>query len=380
MGTAVLDFGAFPGASDATFVLTGQAGIGANDTVQAWIQPQLVSADHSSDEALANPPRIYAGNIVPGVGFTIYGTNDDQVDGIEGAPGIANNGSAGPGRFSANVGNNRTYGKWNVAWTWANTTLTFAPTSLPSLLAWYKADAGVFSDAGVTPAVDGATVQQWNDQSGNGLNLSQATAGNRPTFNTGSFNALKGITFTPAATSWLSNAGAAFVGLRQFSVWMAMNLIAPGGANGVRYITYSGAVANQDFNNLNDFIFIIQGGVATQFDSYSPPTTGFSTGRSPTTWTTGAPGHVIGTNLSGPGQAINTAYIDGVAGTPVPLIGGSPTLGNAGSGFIVGAQPGGGAGTYANMVAAEIIVTSTALSPNDIANIQTYLKGRWGTT
>jgi hypothetical protein len=33
---------------------------------------------------------------------------------------------------------------------------------------WYKADAGVYKDAGVTPCSDGDTVRQWNDQSGNG--------------------------------------------------------------------------------------------------------------------------------------------------------------------------------------------------------------------
>ena len=45
---------------------------------------------------------------------------------------------------------------------------------------WLRADAGVFSDAGVTPAVTSNNVQQWNDQSGNTKNASQATVGNRP--------------------------------------------------------------------------------------------------------------------------------------------------------------------------------------------------------
>lgn len=58
------------------------------------------------------------------------------------------------------------------------------PSSVSGLTLWLKADAGVYSDAGVTPATDGNTVQQWNDQSGGGFNFTQATAGNRPTFKT----------------------------------------------------------------------------------------------------------------------------------------------------------------------------------------------------
>lgn len=52
----------------------------------------------------------------------------------------------------------------------------------------------MYSDAGVTPAVAGGSVQQWNDQSGSGNNVSQATASNRPKYNTSpdrcTFNAI----------------------------------------------------------------------------------------------------------------------------------------------------------------------------------------------
>lgn len=51
-----------------------------------------------------------------------------------------------------------------------------------SPLALWDAGSGVYSDAGTTPAADGALVQQWNDQSGNGYHMSQATSGDRPVF------------------------------------------------------------------------------------------------------------------------------------------------------------------------------------------------------
>ncbi|MCB0554124.1 MAG: hypothetical protein KDD02_11275, partial [Phaeodactylibacter sp.] len=50
---------------------------------------------------------------------------------------------------------------------------------------WSRADIDAFTDAGSTPATDGASVQQWNDISGNDLHTAQATAGQQPTYRTG---------------------------------------------------------------------------------------------------------------------------------------------------------------------------------------------------
>ncbi len=89
-GTAVasLDFGAFPGAPDTSLTITGLPGILATSTVDAWIVAKA-TVDHSVDEHWVDPPIITAGNIVPGVGFTIYGITRD---------------------------NNRSYGLWSVGW------------------------------------------------------------------------------------------------------------------------------------------------------------------------------------------------------------------------------------------------------------------------
>jgi hypothetical protein len=93
-GVGMVDFGAAPGASDAQLVITGQTGITAGATVDAWLVA-VATADHSIDEHWLDPPRIVAGNIVPGVGFTIYAVNED-------------------------IGDVLTYGKWSVAWQWIN--------------------------------------------------------------------------------------------------------------------------------------------------------------------------------------------------------------------------------------------------------------------
>lgn len=62
---------------------------------------------------------------------------------------------------------------------------SFTPASLSPLL-WLRASAGVYSDAGVTPVVDGDPVYQWSDQSGNGNDLSQPTLSSRPAWTAGS--------------------------------------------------------------------------------------------------------------------------------------------------------------------------------------------------
>lgn len=88
-GIATLDFGAFPGASDATVAVTGQAGIVAGSLIEAWIRPEA-TADHSVDEHRVEEIQVVADTIVAGTGFTIFGRTR----------------------------NYRLYGAWSVAWAW----------------------------------------------------------------------------------------------------------------------------------------------------------------------------------------------------------------------------------------------------------------------
>lgn len=57
------------------------------------------------------------------------------------------------------------------------------PLSIGGCRVWYKADAGVYQDAGSTLCTaTGQNVEQWNDQSGNGANASQSSGGSIPTY------------------------------------------------------------------------------------------------------------------------------------------------------------------------------------------------------
>ena len=74
-GTATMDFGSSTTLRyEAEVAITGQAGIVAGSLVEAWVRVESAgSADHSMDEHRIENLKITAGNIVPGVGFTIYG-------------------------------------------------------------------------------------------------------------------------------------------------------------------------------------------------------------------------------------------------------------------------------------------------------------------
>lgn len=89
-GTTTLTFGAFPGASDASVDVIGQAGIVSGSLVEAWLRLEA-TADHSADEHWIENLKVSAGNIVAATGFTIYGVTLD---------------------------NTLRYGAWTVAWVW----------------------------------------------------------------------------------------------------------------------------------------------------------------------------------------------------------------------------------------------------------------------
>lgn len=88
-GTAEIDFGA--GKTDAKVVITGQTGILATSNLGVHIRV-AATTNNTADNHWVEPLTIVAGNIVPGVGFTIYG----------------------------NCHQNRAHGKYNVSWNWSN--------------------------------------------------------------------------------------------------------------------------------------------------------------------------------------------------------------------------------------------------------------------
>lgn len=111
-GTSILDFGPFPGKSDAEVIVTGQSEILASSLVEAWIMPSDTQ-DHSADEHMVESIKVFAGNIVPGSGFTIYGFNTSEINEPVSPP----KGIVGGGGLRGGLGT-RIYGKFMIAWAW----------------------------------------------------------------------------------------------------------------------------------------------------------------------------------------------------------------------------------------------------------------------
>jgi hypothetical protein len=107
-GTADLDFGVFPGKSDTSVAVTGQAGIVSGSLVEAWIRP-VDTADHLADEHMVETLKVLAGNIIAGTGFTIYGFNSSEINEPTSEP-LAQFGRGGQGTLL--------YGVFKVSWVW----------------------------------------------------------------------------------------------------------------------------------------------------------------------------------------------------------------------------------------------------------------------
>ena len=128
-GTAELDFGAFPGSAHATVAVTGQAGIVSGSLVEAWLRP-AATADHTADEHMVEPLKVFAADIVAGTGFTIHGFNTNQLHeplvppgGLRsghGASTTAGQNFKGAGDQMPSVGGKcpMPYGRFTVAWVW----------------------------------------------------------------------------------------------------------------------------------------------------------------------------------------------------------------------------------------------------------------------
>jgi hypothetical protein len=129
-GTTTVNFGTFPGSSDTSTTVTGQATIASGSFVEAWITP-TATADHTADEHWVETIKVVAGNVVAGTGFTIYARNDNHLTEPVTLPVGANSvvtstGSTAIAVKNAQPGNvaygggrgTMLYGLFTVSWVW----------------------------------------------------------------------------------------------------------------------------------------------------------------------------------------------------------------------------------------------------------------------
>jgi hypothetical protein len=197
-----LDLNGTPGDGKARQVLTGltpgqsytlrynYASTAHNYTVNFDVQ--VLNADRS----LILASQSHSTNSLPGIG----GWQQAQFTFVAPADGIAqvifsNNETDNNLYYGALIDNVQVWGQVGAAGTEINVcnntvilprTLDIAPGGVADGLEfWVRADMEIYSDAGSTAAVDGTSVQQWNDLAGNDLDLTQTTAGQKPTYRAG---------------------------------------------------------------------------------------------------------------------------------------------------------------------------------------------------
>lgn len=95
-GSALLDFGAYPGASEATLDVAAQAGFIATSSLEVWLAPKA-TVEHSVDEHMLEEIAVFGYYVADGT-FRIYGRWD-------GNPPRCNNGD-------------NLYGRFNCGWVW----------------------------------------------------------------------------------------------------------------------------------------------------------------------------------------------------------------------------------------------------------------------
>jgi hypothetical protein len=89
-GTTTINFGAFPGSTQASVNITGQTAILAGSLAEAFLFP-VATADHSVDEQILDRSAfaLCCANVVAGTGFTIFAQANAPL-----------------------------YGQYNIAWVW----------------------------------------------------------------------------------------------------------------------------------------------------------------------------------------------------------------------------------------------------------------------
>jgi hypothetical protein len=82
-GTAIIDFGAFPGSNEAEVGVTGQLFISPTSKVEAYIMADDTTVDHTSGDHqyAAALLGLTCGALAPATGFTIYARSVEKLQG-----------------------------------------------------------------------------------------------------------------------------------------------------------------------------------------------------------------------------------------------------------------------------------------------------------
>jgi hypothetical protein len=236
----------------------------------------------------------------------------------------------------------------------------FDPKTVTGLVAWYKSDAGVLDASGNAITADNTKVKTWQDQSGNGKDLVQATVGNQPTWRNAAngINGVPAVYFTGSSTNYMVSSS---FDLSSYTVFFVQKI----SIDCIFYEHGNAATGNGQFSytSQNPSMYVRKGAAVNGKDS----TVGWGSGNVLLQWNS----RYAGTSLT------HTMRKNGADQTLTVRNAGDPGTATTTAALTLGARAGFTA--PATGFIAEVLFYNAALSSGDIANIEAYLKKKWGT-
>lgn len=236
----------------------------------------------------------------------------------------------------------------------ASSVPTFTPASLSGLAFWWDSSLGV--------TLSGATVSRMADQSMNGLDLTQGTPAQQPTYNASdtAFGGKPSVQMVSANTTILTTVNPVNLGL--YTVF----LVATGLASPATYFWSRGGQA--------DFLF---GTNTTIFSAVRSGGTGSSYWGAPSgAWGNFGPtAKIIRVEMDGT-HAGHKGYVDNVNTMTVDIIAGNPGTSVTNATFIIGADASSqNAGSFKWSAC---LGYSRVLSASESSRVDAYLRKRFG--
>jgi hypothetical protein len=234
----------------------------------------------------------------------------------------------------------------------------FSPLDLPDLVAWWD-----FSDTATITASSGA-VSAVTDKSGNGWDLAQATAANKPVTGTRTINSLNTLDFfasSPVECDWMAPSATIMSGVTAATALYVMANDSDGGMGdpgGNGAVLCHWGVATGDHEPYTDSN-VYHGWGSTARKSTGNPTPALTTPRQITIVSKSGGWRYA---IDGTDHFTTGTNTVGWAGTP--KIGSNTTSGNN---FCFDGRVG------------EIIICSSELTGGDLTDAQDYLQVKWGT-
>ena len=231
---------------------------------------------------------------------------------------------------------------------------SFNPSDIETALWLDAADASTITESG-------GAVSQWNDKSGNGNNVSQATPANQPTYASSVINSLNVVRFTNTRDNRLATA-AAILTQQSFGIYAITANRNPSGES-----SWAGQYIGLDIGRT----LFYQNGVSTRLAAI-----GSGSGSAVLTGTADANFHIFGYEaVAGAGNSYTTYYEGeiGVTGTHSSNLISNTT-------FKIGDADAGSNDFSCQADVAEVIICLAPLSTIERQKIEGYLAHKWGLT